>query len=104
MLVLCASPAPELTSIQGQFLPWHRYYMYLHEYLLRTECNYTGAQPYVHKSLHTFIVLRILNSNLTVNKDTGKNNKTSVQVDKLPHQSGITSQALVATGPEQTYA
>ncbi|ROV87627.1 hypothetical protein VMCG_10622 [Cytospora schulzeri] len=30
----------------GQFLPWHRYYMRLHEVLLQQECNYTGAQPY----------------------------------------------------------
>lgn len=30
----------------GQFLPWHRAYMTLHEKLLQTECNYTGAQPY----------------------------------------------------------
>lgn len=30
----------------GQFLPWHRAFMTLHEKLLQTECNYTGAQPY----------------------------------------------------------
>lgn len=30
----------------GQFLPWHRLYVRLHETLLQTECNYTGAQPY----------------------------------------------------------
>ncbi|CAN8104145.1 unnamed protein product [Discula destructiva] len=30
----------------GQFLPWHRAYVRLHEKLLQTECNYTGAQPY----------------------------------------------------------
>jgi tyrosinase len=30
----------------GALLPWHRYYTYLHEQLLRTECGYTGAQPY----------------------------------------------------------
>ncbi|KAF4545856.1 Amino acid transporter [Lasiodiplodia theobromae] len=30
----------------GGFLPWHRYYVHLHEHLLRTECNYTGYQPY----------------------------------------------------------
>lgn len=29
----------------GAFLPWHRLYMRAHEYLLQTECNYTGAQP-----------------------------------------------------------
>lgn len=30
----------------GQFLPWHRYYMRVHEMLLQQECKYTGAQPY----------------------------------------------------------
>ncbi|KAJ4387336.1 hypothetical protein N0V93_007925 [Gnomoniopsis smithogilvyi] len=30
----------------GSFLPWHRYYVHTHEYLLQSECNYTGAQPY----------------------------------------------------------
>ncbi|KAF2194377.1 amino acid transporter [Zopfia rhizophila CBS 207.26] len=30
----------------GAFLPWHRLYMRAHEYILQTECNYTGAQPY----------------------------------------------------------
>ncbi|KAK9773957.1 putative Tyrosinase copper-binding domain-containing protein [Seiridium cardinale] len=30
----------------GDFLPWHRLYVTLHERLLQDECNYTGAQPY----------------------------------------------------------
>ncbi|KAK9420202.1 putative Tyrosinase copper-binding domain-containing protein [Seiridium unicorne] len=30
----------------GDFLPWHRLYVTLHEKLLQDECNYTGAQPY----------------------------------------------------------
>ncbi|KAI4223670.1 MAG: hypothetical protein L6R40_008491 [Gallowayella cf. fulva] len=30
----------------GIFLHWHRYYTYLYDQLLRTECNYTGPQPY----------------------------------------------------------
>lgn len=30
----------------GQFTPWHRAYVTLHERLLQNECNYTGAQPY----------------------------------------------------------
>ncbi|KAI1260053.1 amino acid transporter [Xylariaceae sp. FL1019] len=30
----------------GDFLPWHRLYMRVHERLLQEECNYTGAQPY----------------------------------------------------------
>ncbi|KAI0477569.1 hypothetical protein GGR56DRAFT_673936 [Xylariaceae sp. FL0804] len=30
----------------GQFLPWHRYYMTLHEKLLQTYCGYEGGMPY----------------------------------------------------------
>lgn len=30
----------------GHFLPWHRYFVAVYEKALRTECNYTGAQPY----------------------------------------------------------
>ncbi|KAI9148944.1 Fumarate reductase 2 [Paramyrothecium foliicola] len=30
----------------GGFLPWHRYYMTVHENLLRKECGYKGAYPY----------------------------------------------------------
>lgn len=30
----------------ANFLPWHRWYVQLHEDLLRTECDFTGTQPY----------------------------------------------------------
>ncbi|KAI0116207.1 Di-copper centre-containing protein [Hypoxylon sp. NC0597] len=30
----------------GAFLPFHRYYMKVHEHLLKAECNYTGPLPY----------------------------------------------------------
>lgn len=30
----------------GVFLPWHRYAIWTFENVLRSECNYTGAQPY----------------------------------------------------------
>jgi Common central domain of tyrosinase len=30
----------------GQFLPWHRYMLYAHEYLLRTECGYSGPMTW----------------------------------------------------------
>ncbi|KAL8809453.1 MAG: hypothetical protein Q9200_003400 [Gallowayella weberi] len=30
----------------GIFLHWHRYYTYIYDQLLRTECAYTGPQPY----------------------------------------------------------
>lgn len=32
--------------LDGWFLPFHRLHMHAHETLLRTECGYTGAQPY----------------------------------------------------------
>lgn len=35
----------------GAFLPFHRYLMHAHEQILRTECNYTGAQPYWDETL-----------------------------------------------------
>ncbi|KAK7998875.1 Tyrosinase-like protein orsC [Apiospora marii] len=30
----------------GSFFPWHRYYMTVHEALLRSECGYKGVIPY----------------------------------------------------------
>lgn len=30
----------------ANFLPWHRWFVQLHEHLLRTECGFLGAQPY----------------------------------------------------------
>jgi len=30
----------------ANFLPWHRWYVQLHEDLLRSECGFTGTQPY----------------------------------------------------------
>ncbi|KAM0333026.1 hypothetical protein ACHAQA_001683 [Verticillium albo-atrum] len=30
----------------ANFLPWHRWYLKLHEDLLRNECGYKGVQPY----------------------------------------------------------
>lgn len=35
----------------ANFLPWHRWYLQLHENLLRTECGFTGTQPYWDWSL-----------------------------------------------------
>lgn len=31
--------------LQGQFLPWHRYHLLLHEQLLRSVCKYEGPLP-----------------------------------------------------------
>ncbi|KAH6637845.1 hypothetical protein C7974DRAFT_332540, partial [Boeremia exigua] len=35
----------EIHFVAG-FLPWHRWFVQLHEDLLRTECGFTGTQPY----------------------------------------------------------
>ncbi|KAH8734384.1 amino acid transporter [Ilyonectria robusta] len=35
----------------GGFLPWHRYFMRVHEYLLQSECGYEGGQPYWNEVL-----------------------------------------------------
>lgn len=32
--------------VVGIFLPWHRYAIWTFETVLRSECNYTGTQPY----------------------------------------------------------
>ncbi|KAF5534722.1 di-copper centre-containing protein, partial [Fusarium napiforme] len=34
------------THFVGAFLPYHRLLMHTHEHFLRTECGYTGYQPY----------------------------------------------------------
>ena len=33
-------------ACQGIFLHWHRYYIYIYDQMLRTECGYSGPQPY----------------------------------------------------------
>lgn len=33
---------------QGNFLTWHRYFVWTYEHALRNECNYTGYQPYIN--------------------------------------------------------
>ncbi|KAL8992382.1 MAG: hypothetical protein Q9169_007140 [Polycauliona sp. 2 TL-2023] len=46
---LPSHPNSFLTTIlpkKGIFLHWHRYYTYLYDRLLRTECAYTAPQPY----------------------------------------------------------
>ena len=30
----------------GQYLPWHRYFLHVYEYLLQSECDYTGPTPW----------------------------------------------------------
>ncbi|GFN11514.1 tyrosinase family protein [Aspergillus tubingensis] len=35
-----------IVHLDAIFLPWHRGYVWLYESALRTECNYTGTQPY----------------------------------------------------------
>lgn len=31
--------------MQGNFLTWHRYYVWAYEYALQNECGYNGTQP-----------------------------------------------------------
>lgn len=35
-----------MLNFQGAFLPFHRYYMTVHEKLIRDECGYAGRMPY----------------------------------------------------------
>ncbi|CAG9983394.1 unnamed protein product [Clonostachys byssicola] len=35
----------------GAFLPWHRYFVRVHEYLLQSECGYEGGQPYWNETI-----------------------------------------------------
>lgn len=37
--------APQIHFV-ANFLPWHRWFLKLHEDLLRSECGFTGTQPY----------------------------------------------------------
>lgn len=39
-------PRRSTDAPQTFFLPWHRYYIWHYENALRTECGYTGYQPY----------------------------------------------------------
>lgn len=41
----------EIVHYVGAFLPFHRYLMHAHEHMLRTECDYTGAQTYWYEPL-----------------------------------------------------
>jgi len=35
----------------GQFLPWHRYFLYAHQQVLKNDCNYNGPMPYWNETL-----------------------------------------------------
>lgn len=39
------------TVVQGQFLPFHRLFVWAHEQALQKECGYTGTQPYWEEQL-----------------------------------------------------
>ncbi|SMR64572.1 unnamed protein product [Zymoseptoria tritici ST99CH_3D1] len=41
----------------GNFLSWHRYFLYTYETALRSECNYTGYQPYASWGRYTNSVI-----------------------------------------------
>ncbi|KAJ3529389.1 hypothetical protein NM208_g9783 [Fusarium decemcellulare] len=51
----------------GAFLPWHRYFMRVHEYLLQSECGYKGGQPYWNEVLD----MDALNESVVFNPNTG---------------------------------
>ncbi|KAJ3455982.1 hypothetical protein MRS44_017464 [Fusarium solani] len=51
----------------GAFLPWHRYYMRVHGYLLQSECGYKGGQPYWDEVRD----LEALNESVVFDPDTG---------------------------------
>ncbi|KAH0430728.1 amino acid transporter [Colletotrichum camelliae] len=51
----------------GSFLPWHRYFMRVHEYLLQSECGYEGGQPYWNEVLD----MDALNQSVVFDPDTG---------------------------------
>ncbi|OJI96468.1 hypothetical protein ASPVEDRAFT_78237 [Aspergillus versicolor CBS 583.65] len=51
----------------GSFLPWHRLFMHAHDYLQRTECNYTGPQPYWDEILD----MGALNESIVFDPNTG---------------------------------
>ena len=52
-LDLVDTPQGDTIHVVAQFLPWHRYFLYIHEQNLRSKCGYTGAQPYWNWSLDT---------------------------------------------------
>ncbi|KAK0732119.1 hypothetical protein B0H67DRAFT_631880 [Lasiosphaeris hirsuta] len=41
----------EIAHFVGQFLPFHRLFVWAHEKALRVVCNYTGSQPYWEEEL-----------------------------------------------------
>ncbi|KAJ5682376.1 hypothetical protein N7462_005541 [Penicillium macrosclerotiorum] len=45
-------PAQTHLRADGPFLRWHRYFVHVHESLLRTECNYTGPTPWWDERKH----------------------------------------------------
>jgi hypothetical protein len=69
---------------KGAFLPWHRYLIHTHEYALKTECNYTGTQPYWQESLDAgnFTHSIVLDPEIGFGGDgAGPNDCTSMRLD-----------------------
>ncbi|KAK7228090.1 hypothetical protein V2G26_000260 [Clonostachys chloroleuca] len=51
----------------GGFLPWHRYFVRVHEYLLQSECGYEGGQPYWNETADASDLL----SSVVLDPDSG---------------------------------
>ncbi|KAL4971058.1 tyrosinase family protein [Aspergillus stella-maris] len=102
----------------GAFLPWHRMFMRAHEYILQTECNYTGGHPYWHESLD----VDALNASSVFDPDTGFGgeggdcvndgpfkhlrlhiNQTSTQDDSCLHRS-LDPESFLLAGDEYVNA
>ncbi|KAL4899881.1 hypothetical protein BDW74DRAFT_188766 [Aspergillus multicolor] len=66
----------------GAFLPWHRYFVHAHEYVLQTECNYTGGHPYWHEALD----VGALNESSVFDPETGFGGEGGHCVDDGPFQ------------------
>jgi tyrosinase len=48
--------------LTGLFLPWHRWYVYVHEESLKNRCGYTGVSPYWNWTIggsSTFLFLEL---------------------------------------------
>ncbi|KAK1757731.1 hypothetical protein QBC47DRAFT_376864 [Echria macrotheca] len=92
----------------GTFLSWHRYYTWLYEEALRTECGYTGTQPYWDWGLtaeHGMDTSPIFDGSSTSMSGNGAfiANKSEVILDQpgfIPvHLSAGTGGGCVTSGP-----
>ena len=69
-----------LIHFNGRFLPWHRYYTWAYEQALRSQCGYTGYQPYWEWSAFA-------NDPVASPLFDGSNTSISGNGAKVPHDS-----------------